>query len=138
MATTTTTAFASSTHTRSATERVPWYVWAAVIGVTSASIGGQWDISWHRSIGRDTFWTPAHIAIYMCGVLAAVSCGYCILSSTFSHHSAMAAKTVRSWGFRGPLGEFIASWGGIAMLPWAPFDDWWHSAYGLDAKFVSP
>src|SRR2546422_9886753 len=23
--------------------------------------------SWHRSIGRDTFWTPAHLAIYLAG-----------------------------------------------------------------------
>jgi hypothetical protein len=21
---------------------------------------------WHRSIGHDTFWTPPHIAIYLC------------------------------------------------------------------------
>ena len=45
-------------------------------------VGVHWDISWHRSIGRDTFWTPAHIAIYLCGILAGVSCGYLILSTT--------------------------------------------------------
>ena len=76
MATTSTTI--SSISTASARERaagVPWYVWCAVLGVTSAMIGGQWDISWHRSIGRDTFWTPAHMAIYLCGVLAGLSCG---------------------------------------------------------------
>src|SRR5579871_2810201 len=55
---------------------VPWYVWWGVLAVTSASIGGAWDVSWHRSIGRDTFWTPAHMAIYACGVIAAVICGY--------------------------------------------------------------
>ena len=49
---------------------VPWYVWSTVAAVTSAMIGGHWDISWHMSIGRDTFWTPAHMAIYACGVLA--------------------------------------------------------------------
>jgi hypothetical protein len=101
-------------------------------------IGAHWDISWHTSIGRDTFWTPAHIAIYMCGVLAAISCGYAILSSTFTNNPALKESTVRIWGFRGPLGAFIASWGGIAMLTSAPFDDWWHSAYGLDVKIVSP
>ena len=53
---------------------VPWYVWCGVIAVTSASIGGAWDVSWHRSIGRDSFWTAAHMAIYACGVLAAVVC----------------------------------------------------------------
>jgi hypothetical protein len=52
---------------------VPWYVWCAVLSVTSAMVGGHWDISWHRSIGRDSFWTPAHIAIHLCGVLAGIS-----------------------------------------------------------------
>ncbi len=40
-------------------------------------------------------------------------------------------------GFRAPLGAFIAAWGGIAMLTSAPFDNWWHNAYGLDVKIVS-
>jgi hypothetical protein len=41
-----------------------------VLAVTSSTIGGAWDISWHRSIGRDTFRTPGHMAIYACGVIA--------------------------------------------------------------------
>jgi hypothetical protein len=99
-------------------------------------VGAHWDISWHRSIGRDSFWTPAHIAIYLCGVLAGLSCGYLILSRSFGYSNDQA--TVRMWGFRAPLGAFFASWGGVAMLTSAPFDDWWHNAYGLDVKIVSP
>src|SRR5438874_7663612 len=38
---------------------VPWYVWACLIATTSGGIGSIWDISWHKSIGRDSFWTPA-------------------------------------------------------------------------------
>jgi len=41
-------------------------------------------------------------------------------------------------GFSGPLGAFLAAWGGLAMLTSAPFDNWWHNAYGLDVKIVSP
>jgi hypothetical protein len=117
---------------------VPWYIWCAVLGVTSAVIGAHWDISWHKSIGRDTFWTPAHIAIYLCGVLAGVAFGYVILSTTLSKSAPLANASVHIWGFRAPLGAFIASWGGIAMLTSAPFDNWWHDAYGLDVKIVSP
>jgi FtsH-binding integral membrane protein len=41
-------------------------------------------------------------------------------------------------GLSRPLGAFIASWGGVAMLTSAPFDNWCHAAYGLDVKIVSP
>jgi hypothetical protein len=101
-------------------------------------VGTHWDISWHRSIGRDTFWTPAHIAIYMCGVLAGISCGYLILSTTLRAAAPLRAASVKIWGFYGPLGAFIAAWGGVAMITSAPFDDWWHNAYGLDVKILSP
>jgi hypothetical protein len=32
----------------------------------------------------------------------------------------------------------VSIWGAIAMLTSAPFDDWWHNAYGLDVKIISP
>jgi hypothetical protein len=117
-------------------DAIPWYVWCAIFSVTSAMVGAHWDISWHRAIGRDSFWTPAHIAIYLCGVLGGLSCAYLIFSRTF--HWVHDPAVVSMWGFRAPLGAFIAAWGGVAMLTSAPFDDWWHNAYGLDVKIVSP
>lgn len=122
----------------SSSSTTPWYIWWGAIAVTSATIGGAWDVSWHRSIGRDTFWTPAHMAIYACGVLAAIICGYLIFATTFGRSEEMKAASVNVLGFRAPLGAFIAAWGGIAMLTSAPFDNWWHAAYGLDVKIVSP
>jgi hypothetical protein len=119
-------------------QRVPWTIWAGVAAVTSASIGGAWDVAWHRSIGRDSFLTPAHLAIYACGVIAAVVCGYLILATTFGHSQRMKDVSVKVMGFRAPLGAFLAAWGGIAMLTSAPFDNWWHNAYGLDVKIISP
>lgn len=128
----------SEAHTEVSSASVPWYIWCSVLAVTSVQIGGYWDISWHMSIGRDTFWTPAHIAIYFSGVLAGVSCGYLILATTFGEAAAMRAASVKVWGFRAPLGAFISAWGGITMLASAPFDNWWHEAYGLDVKIFSP
>jgi hypothetical protein len=116
---------------------IPWYIWLSVAGVTSAIIGAHWDISWHRSIGRDTFWTPAHIAIQLCGVIAGITCGYLILWTTFGH-SQVRETSVNVLGFRGPLGAFICAWGGFTMVSSAPFDNWWHNAYGLDVKILSP
>jgi hypothetical protein len=118
--------------------RVPWTIWAGVIAVTSSTIGGAWDVSWHRSIGRDSFLTPAHLMIYACGVIAALICGYLIFYTTFGRSQKLKAESVSVLGFRAPLGAFIAAWGGIAMLTSAPFDNWWHNAYGLDVKIISP
>ncbi len=126
------------TQVRSEIAGSPWYLWFGALAVTSASIGGAWDISWHRSIGRDTFWTPAHLAIQACGIMAAIICGYLMLVNTFGRSAKLKAASVNVLGFRAPLGAFIAAWGGIAMITSAPFDNWWHAAYGLDVKIVSP
>ena len=79
------------------------------------------------------------MAIYACGVLA----GHLVGIPDFHDHLRRATRrcatsSVRIWGLRGPLGAFISAWGGVAMLVSAPFDDWWHNAYGLDVKIISP
>jgi hypothetical protein len=126
------------THVQTRSASVPWYIWAGVIAVTSSMIGGAWDVSWHRSIGRDSFWTPAHMAIYACGVLAGIVGIWLMAQSTFGKDEKMRESSVQLFGLRAPLGVFLAGWGGLAMLTSAPFDNWWHSAYGLDVKIVSP
>jgi hypothetical protein len=108
------------------------------VAVTSASIGGSWDVSWHRSIGRDSFWTPAHMAIYACGVLAGIVGLWLVVQATSGRDPELRAASVNIFGLRAPLGVFLAGWGGLAMLTSAPFDNWWHNAYGLDVKIVSP
>ncbi|HTQ79881.1 MAG TPA: hypothetical protein VMM92_07790 [Thermoanaerobaculia bacterium] len=120
------------------TAALPWYLQAALLGSTSIAIGLLWDISWHATIGRDTFWTPAHMAIYLGGLLAGLSSGLLALKTTFSGTDGERAASVRFWGFRAPLGAWVVIWGAFAMLTSAPFDDWWHNAYGLDVKIISP
>jgi hypothetical protein len=120
------------------TESIPWYIWSCLMAVICSVIGGAWDISWHESVGRDTFWTTPHILIQLCGVLSGISCGYLILSTTFQKNLPLRAHSISLWGFRGPMGAFMCAWGGVAMITSAPFDNWWHSAYGLDVKILSP
>jgi hypothetical protein len=131
-------ATSSQVQTQPRSASVPWYIWTGVLAVSSASVGGAWDVSWHRSIGRDSFWTPAHMAIYVCGVLAAIIGAWLVAVCTFGHDAKLRASSVQVLGLRAPLGVFLAAWGGIAMLTSAPFDNWWHNAYGLDVKIVSP
>ena len=117
---------------------VPWYVWCSALAVTSTSVGLYWDISWHTSVGRDTFWTPAHLCIHFGAIVAGLSSAFLILSTTFGKDHARRSSTVKMWGFYGPLGAFVSLWGGFAMLTSAPFDDWWHNAFGLDVQIMSP
>jgi hypothetical protein len=117
---------------------VPWYVWSSVLAVTCTIGGLYWDISWHIGIGRDTFWTPAHLAIQFGAVITGLSCAYLILHTTFAGTAASRENSVRIWGLRGPLGAFIAAWGGLCMLTSAPFDNWWHDSFGLDIMILSP
>jgi hypothetical protein len=116
---------------RDEAQTIHWSLWCAVIAVSSAMIGLHWDIAWHRSIGRDSFWTPPHLMIQACGILG----GVIAIGRIFFGDKRAA---VRIWGFSGPLGAFICAWGAVAMISSAPFDDWWHNAYGLDVKIISP
>ena len=123
---------------RAVVARVPWSIFAVIFASTSVVVGVIWDISWHRTIGRDTFWTPAHLAIYLGGVVAGLTCGALALWTTFAGSADNRAAAVRFWGFRAPLGAWVCIWGTFAMLTSAPFDDWWHNTYGLDVKIISP
>jgi hypothetical protein len=131
-------AAAAERGTRREQGSLPWPLAAAVAGTTSIGLGLLWDISWHATIGRDSFWTPAHLAVYLGGILCGASAGWVALATTFAGTAEQRAVAVRFWGFRAPLGAWVAIWGTLAMLTSAPFDDWWHNAYGLDVKIISP
>jgi hypothetical protein len=128
----------AETSTVSEPQGIPWLVWANVIATVCIATGLYWDISWHETIGRDSFWTPAHLLIQFGAVLAAFGSAWLIMKTTFSGDSEARANSVNVLGFRAPLGAFIAAWGGGAMLTSAPLDNWWHEAYGLDVKIISP
>ena len=117
---------------------VPWYLYAVAIASTLVNVGIIWDISWHMTIGRDTFWTPAHMCTYLSALIVGVTCGYVALRTTFAGTPQERERSVSFWGFRAPLGAWICVWGSFAMLTSAPFDNWWHNAYGLDVQIISP
>jgi hypothetical protein len=117
---------------------LPAYLKAMLFGSTSIVIGMLWDIAWHRSIGRDTFWSPPHMFLYLGAIVAGIGSAAVIFRHSFGGSAAERRRGVQMWGLHGPLGAFYCSWGAGAMLTSAPFDDWWHNTYGLDTKFLSP
>ncbi len=115
-----------------------WYSCALLISSLSIVTGVIWDISWHMSIGRDTLFSPPHMAIYLGGVLAGISSFVKVILITFFSTALEKQKAVSFWGLKAPMGALFCIWGAGAMITSAPFDDWWHNAYGLDVKILSP
>jgi hypothetical protein len=133
---------AATARTRPAAEArmtIPLQLYAVSLASLLTIVGVLWDISWHRSIGRDKFLTPPHILIYLGAIFAGLFSGLQVLYNSFYNRASARETDVRVWGiFYSPLGSLFCIWGAIAMLTSAPFDDWWHNAYGLDVKILSP
>ncbi len=115
-----------------------WPALALAFAATCIAVGIIWDISWHETIGRDTFWTPAHMVIYLGGALGGCVGGWLAVKYTFFATPEERESAVRVFGARAPLGAWVCIWGAMAMLGSGPFDNWWHNAYGLDVKIISP
>ena len=118
---------------------IPVYIYAVSLAALLTMVGVLWDISWHRTIGRDKFLSPPHILIYLGAIFAGLFSGVQVLYNSFFRKTVSQATAIRVWGiFYSSLGSLFCIWGAIAMLTSAPFDNWWHSAYGLDVKILSP
>jgi hypothetical protein len=128
----------SAGDTTDAGAQATWPLYAVLLASLGIVVGLIWDISWHRSIGRDTFWSPPHLLEQLSALVAGTSCGWLVLTTTFRGSAADHARSVRFWGFRGPLGAWLCIWGTLTMIASAPLDNWWHNAYGLDVKIMSP
>ena len=115
-----------------------WPLHAVLASSSAIVVGLIWDISWHRTVGRDTFWTLAHVLEQIAAIVTGLSCGWLVLRTTFAGTPEARDRSVRFWGFRGPLGAWVCIWGTLMMITSAPFDNWWHNAYGLDVKIISP
>ena len=114
-------------------------VYAVVVASACIVVGLVWDISWHRTIGRDTFWSPPHLLSQAGAIISGLACGYLVLRTSFAGTPDDKSRTVTFWKyFNGPLGAWVCIWGALMMIASAPFDDWWHNAYGLDVKIISP
>jgi hypothetical protein len=130
---------AAQSRASEAQAQIPAYIYAVSLASLLIVAGILWDIAWHKSIGRDKFLSPPHILIYLGAIFAGVFSGVQVLRNSFRANAADKSSLVRVWGvFYSSLGALFCIWGAIAMLTSAPFDNWWHSAYGLDLAILSP
>lgn len=115
------------------------FVLAGAVAATIIQLSLLWDMSWHFSIGRDTFWSPPHAGIYVGTTLGALSAAWLVLRcSREAWKSSKPSRWVEVLGFHGPSGAWVVLLGSAAMLAGGFFDDWWHRVYGLDVTVLSP
>ena len=111
--------------------------WVIVASKLVAGWGLGWDIQWHVTIGRDSFWIPPHVMIYVSVAVAFV------VSVTVLARDTLAGppRDVVTWrvsGLTSTRGFQLAAWGMAAVVLAAPIDDLWHRLFGIDVTLWSP
>lgn len=113
--------------------------WSLIYLLFQAGLGLAWDIGWHRSVGRDTFWTPPHVLLYSGVALGGLVCLAVVLFDSVARGDDSADDTLAIVGpLRAPLGFALAGFGYLTLLAAAPLDDYWHRLYGLDVTLWAP
>ena len=76
---------------------VSWPLAAVLLSSAGIVVGILWDISWHKTVGRDTFWTLPHLLEQLGAIVAGASCGWLVLRTTFAGSLRQRAESVRFW-----------------------------------------
>lgn len=100
-------------------------LWGALAAKIVSAWGLAWDIQWHMTIGRDSFWIAPHLMIYG-SVVVGLALGWGVLAYEWWR----GIPTTR--GFR------LAALGLVLVVLAAPIDDLWHRLFGLDVTLWSP
>jgi hypothetical protein len=103
------------------------FLWALLLAAAAITVGLIWDMSWDMSFGRDSFWSPPHLAVNVGGALAAVAATVWAVRATRRGDPA----TVAIGRVRMPLGAAIVFWGSAAMLASGGLEIAWSRAYGM-------
>jgi hypothetical protein len=100
-------------------------LWGALAAKILGAWGLGWDIQWHMTIGRDSFWIAPHLMIYG-SVVVGLALGWGVLAYEW-------------WrGIPSTRGFRLAALGLVLVVLAAPIDDLWHRLFGLDVTLWSP
>lgn len=112
---------------------------AAILFGGLGTAGVYWDVGWHRTIGRDSFWSPPHLLMYAAvaanGLVALLAVARALRDQDRLSEFGSAIKG--PFGLRLPLGFSVLALGVGAVLAAAPLDEFWHWLYGKDGTVWS-
>jgi hypothetical protein len=110
---------------------------AAALGGASIMTGVFFDTSWHRSLGRDTFFIWPHLAIFLGAYVVGMACFTGVAMASLGWASAFGGTVLRLGPARLPVGYAIACVGVLVVLAAGPIDAFWHWLYGKDVLIWS-
>jgi len=123
-----------------ARERVRFY---SLLGIALIKLlqlfGAIWDIQWHASIGRDTFFIPPHIVAIFAFVLALSLALAAVTYETYlDRHGVRLRGAIQVGGISTSPYVLVIALSYLAAIFFAFLDDQWHRAFGLDVTLWSP
>ncbi|OLC56476.1 MAG: hypothetical protein AUH85_06210 [Chloroflexi bacterium 13_1_40CM_4_68_4] len=107
-----------------------------LLGLALGWAGSAWDVSWHRLIGRDTFWTTPHLGIYAGTMLSGMAA--LVATATGMHGRPIRARELAIGPLHVERGMAIVGFGALAVIAAGPFDELWHRTFGRDVDMWSP
>jgi len=113
-------------------------LWMLFAGHFIATWGTQWDVQWHLTIGRDSFWIAPHVMTYSGVSLIVLTSAGVLAWTTLRGAAAPGPRALRVFGLTGTPGYQLAAWGIVLTVVAAPIDDLWHRLFGLDVTLWSP
>jgi hypothetical protein len=100
--------------------------------------GTFYDTAWHRTIGRDTFWSLPHLFIYGGGLLVWIAVSLALVLTSRGRLADVGGPIVRLGSLRLPFGFAVTGLGVIIVIGAAPVDIWYHGTFGKDVLIWSP
>lgn len=107
-----------------------------LLGVALTWFGAAWDVSWHRLIGRDTFWSAPHLFLY--GGISLWGLSSLVATITATRGRPVRGRELRIGPLRAELGLALVGIAAAMVIGSAPFDEAWHRAFGRDVDIWSP
>jgi len=100
--------------------------------------GVYFDTAWHRTVGRDTFFSLPHLFIYGAGFLVWVACVGAVVLATRGRLRDLGGIVLRAGPVRLPLGFALCGLGTAIIVLAVPADLTWHAVFGKDLLIWSP